>query len=141
MVTLLATSNSPLVRRMEPETPVASMVSPSPALARAARSVPGPLSAVLVTVMFAAADSVDANITRHPATTRLIDVNLALMGRFLILKMILCFVMLNRELSTAISAGRRDRVVLNVVCGVRAWFGAIFITFFVVCGRADLAHR
>src|SRR5215470_4669820 len=35
---------------MVPETPVASMVSPSAALARQPRSVPAPLSAVLVTV-------------------------------------------------------------------------------------------
>jgi hypothetical protein len=64
------------------------MVSPLPALARAARSVPGPLSAVLVTVMFAAAVSVGANITSHPATTRLIDMNLGLVGWFLFLSFV-----------------------------------------------------
>ena len=49
--TLLLTNSSPLVSRMVPETPVASMVSPSAAAASAARNVPGPLSAVLVTVI------------------------------------------------------------------------------------------
>src|SRR6266481_2388240 len=51
IVTLLVTSNSPLVSRMVPVTPDALMVSPLAALARAARSVPAPLSAVLLTVI------------------------------------------------------------------------------------------
>src|SRR6266436_5722631 len=49
MVTLLVTSNSPLVSKMVPVTLDASMVSPLAALARAARNVPAPLSATLVT--------------------------------------------------------------------------------------------
>ena len=51
MAKLSVMANSPLVSRMVPVTPDASMVSPLAALARAARSVPAPLSAVLVTVI------------------------------------------------------------------------------------------
>src|SRR5215472_3289186 len=54
MVTFLVTSNGPLVSRMVPETPVASIASKSLAAASAARSEPGPLSLVLVTVIVVA---------------------------------------------------------------------------------------
>src|ERR1044071_7065217 len=89
MVTLLVTSNSPVVRRMEPEVPVASMVSPLAALARTVRSVPGPLSAVLVTVIVAArlvhgpraAAVAQSNNSRAPTTAT--GVNPVFMGRFL----------------------------------------------------------
>src|SRR5215467_7334518 len=45
---------------MVPETPVASIVSPSAALARQPRSVPSPLSAVLVTVQVVASVGIAA---------------------------------------------------------------------------------
>ena len=54
MVTLWVTCSSPLVNRMVPETPVASIVSPSLAMLSAWRSEPGPLSFVLVTKMVVA---------------------------------------------------------------------------------------
>ena len=50
MVTLLTTSNCPVVSVMAPEILVALMVSPSAALASACRSEPAPLSFVFVTV-------------------------------------------------------------------------------------------
>jgi hypothetical protein len=88
MVTLLVTSNSPLVSRMVPVTPDASIVSPLAALARAARSVPGPLSAVLVTLIVSArlvhgpraAAVAQSNNSRAPTTAT--DVNLVIIGRF-----------------------------------------------------------
>ena len=51
IVTLVFTSNSPLVSVMAPEMLVASIVSPSFAIASASRNEPGPLSFVFVTVM------------------------------------------------------------------------------------------
>jgi hypothetical protein len=54
MVTLLSTSNTPLVSVMTPEMPAASIVSPSFASTSAWRSEPGPLSLVLLTMMVAA---------------------------------------------------------------------------------------
>src|SRR5262245_14214379 len=60
IVTLCVIASSPLVSRIVPETPVASMVSPSAALARQARSVPAPLSAVLVTVQVFACTGIAA---------------------------------------------------------------------------------
>jgi hypothetical protein len=51
MVTLLVISSSPVVSVMVPETTVASIVSPSAAQANAPRNEPGPLSAVVVTVV------------------------------------------------------------------------------------------
>ena len=46
--------NSPLVKRIVPESPVASILSPFPAEASAARNDPEPLSAVVVTLIVAA---------------------------------------------------------------------------------------
>src|SRR5438067_5723456 len=54
IVTLLLTSNFPLVSVITPLIPVASIVSPSFASASAWRSEPGPLSLVLVTITVAA---------------------------------------------------------------------------------------
>src|SRR5262249_55522473 len=54
IVTLVFTSNSPLVSIMTPEMPVASIVSPSFAIASASRKEPGPSSLVLVTVIVVA---------------------------------------------------------------------------------------
>ncbi len=81
MVTLLVTSNSPLVSKMVPETPDASMVSPSAALARAARNVPAPLSAVLVTLFVAPRVAKVAQSNNSHTPTMATDVNLVLMGR------------------------------------------------------------
>src|ERR1041384_1666367 len=52
--TLFVAGSLPPGRAMVPETPEASIVSPSATLASASRNVPGPLSAVLVTVIVAA---------------------------------------------------------------------------------------
>ena len=61
IVTLVLTSNSPLLRLITPEMPVASIVSPSFAIDRAWRIEPGPLSFVLVTTTtVACAESVSA---------------------------------------------------------------------------------
>ena len=58
MVSALLSSNAPLVRLITPETPEASIVSPSFASASAWRNDPAPLSLVLVTGMiFATADN------------------------------------------------------------------------------------
>ena len=54
IVTLVFTSNSPLVSVMAPETPLASIVSPLLAMTSAWRSEPGPLSLVLLTTMVVA---------------------------------------------------------------------------------------
>src|SRR5579862_1337588 len=51
MLTLFVTNNSPLVNKMVPERPDASIVSPSDAHASAPRNEPGPLSAVVVTMV------------------------------------------------------------------------------------------
>ena len=59
MVTLLVISNSPPVRAIVPVTPVTSMKSPFDALASAVRRDPGPVSAVLVTVMVAALTTIE----------------------------------------------------------------------------------
>ena len=50
-VTAVVICNSPLVSKMVPEMPVASMMSPLTAVASASRNEPGPLSLVFVTTM------------------------------------------------------------------------------------------
>ena len=60
MVTLWVTCSSPLVRVMVPETPVASMVSPSFAMLSALRNDPEPLSLVFVTTMVVACAEIAA---------------------------------------------------------------------------------
>ena len=68
IVTLVSTSSSPLVRLITPEIPVASIVSPSFATARAWRIEPGPLSLVLVTtitVACAESASAQANVRQN----------------------------------------------------------------------------
>ena len=60
IVTLWFTASSPLVRVMVPETPVASMVSPSFAMLSALRNDPEPLSLVFVTTMVVACAEIAA---------------------------------------------------------------------------------
>ena len=57
MVTAVVIWSSPLVSRMVPEIPVASMISPSTAVASASRNEPVPLSLVFVTTMMLAGDA------------------------------------------------------------------------------------
>src|SRR5579862_608063 len=72
MLTLLVTASSPLVSKIVPETPEASIVSPSVALASASRNEPGPLSLVVVTVRVAAwrPDAAEQNRPRAQANSR-----------------------------------------------------------------------
>lgn len=73
IVTLLSTRNSPLVRMIAPEMPVASIVSPSFAMASACRNEPAPLSFVLVTGIMAARVGTVAHKSAMQITGNLLD--------------------------------------------------------------------
>ena len=74
IVTLLSTSNCPVVSVMTPEIPIASIVSPSFASASAWRNEPGPLSLVLLTMTVVAR----AGIVRTQAKVKQIVADLIL---------------------------------------------------------------
>src|SRR5204863_9977882 len=75
IVTLVSTSNSPLVRLMTPDIPVASIVSPSFAIASAWRNEPRPLSLVLLTMIVVAR----AEIVRAQARVKQIAADVTLL--------------------------------------------------------------
>src|SRR5262245_5940916 len=81
MARLFANSSS-LLRTIVPETAVASTVSPSVAILRASLSVPGPPSAVLVTVIVAACKLAGAAASKARQATRARVIGLILIFMF-----------------------------------------------------------